>query len=488
MHDLLIIGGGINGVAIAREAALNGWRTMLVERGDLGGETSSRSTGLIHGGLRYLETYDFRLVAEALAERTRLMAAAPQLIRPLSVVLPHSNAVRPWWLVRAGLWLYDLLGPSSPMPRSRSLRASDTAYLVPIGEPRGFVYHDARVDDARLVVLNAIDAASAGAAIEVNVALESAERIAGGWRARLSDGRAVEARALVNAAGPWVLELLGRIGVNSDARVRLVKGSHVVVPRLYEGEHGYMLQQPDRRIVFVLPWEGATAIGTTDVPVEHADAQIDTDEIAYLCAAADAHFRASVTPADVIDTWSGVRPLFDDGAGTAQTVTRDYRLDLDSEGAPLLSVFGGKITTARHLAEEAVGKLAPVLGKRAERVTRARVFPGGAIDDPQAYTARTLAAWPFLGAERAGRMVRAYGSMLPEMLAGVGDEAAMGAAFGAGLTAVEARWMREREWARSPEDALMRRSRLGRRMTEAERARFSGWWNTTDASGGIMIA
>ena len=314
--------------------------------------------------------------------------------------------------------------------------------------------------------------------MRTRTALESARREDGAWRARLSDGSDVEARAIVNAAGPWVAELTGRLGVNAGAGVRLVKGSHIVVPRLFEGDHAYILQQPDKRIVFACPYEGGTEIGTTDVPVDRPeDAVIDGEEIAYLCAAANAHFRQQIAPADIVATWSGVRPLWDDGRGEAQSVTRDYHLELDTAAAPVLSVFGGKITTARHLAEEAVAKLAPALGHTAHPVTRARVFPGGLIDGFDAYLAKVRATWPWLGVARSERMARAYGSRLHEMLADVREEADMGADLGAGLTEVEARWIRRREWALEPEDALERRSKLGLAMTADEREAFGRWWS-----------
>lgn len=477
-YDLLIVGGGINGCAIAREAALNGWSVLLVERDDLASHTSSASTKLIHGGLRYLEYYDFRLVAHALRERERLLRLAPHLIRPLTFVLPHENAVRPWWLVRVGLALYDRLGGRSSLPRSRGLKRTDTAYLAPLnGTGRGFVYSDAHVDDARLTVLNAMDAAQNGAEVVTRVALESARREGGLWRARLGDGREVTARAVVNAAGPWVSELLGRLSVRASAGVRLIKGSHIVVPKLYEGDHAYILQQPDRRIVFAIPYEGGTAVGTTDVPVERPeDAVTDEGEIAYLCDAVNRHFARRVSPADVTSSWSGVRPLYDDGAGEAREVTRDYVLELDADGPALLSVFGGKITTARHLAEEAVAKLAPALGREAETVTRTRPFPGGGFERFDRYLAHVRDRRPWLGEARSERMVRAYGTLIEAMLAGVRDEAGMGEAFGAGLTEVEARWMRTREWARTAEDALERRSKLGLHLSAAERARFTKWW------------
>ncbi len=462
-YDLLIIGGGINGCAIAREAAVAGCTVLLVERDDLASHTSSASTKLIHGGLRYLEYYDFRLVHEALRERERLVKAAPHLIRPMAFVLPHEHAVRPWWLVRAGLLLYDALAWGTTLPRSRGLRAGDVAYTAPLkGGRRGFVYSDAFVDDSRLTLANAIDAAEQGAEIATRTALVSARRDGDVWRAELSDGRSVTARALVNAAGPWVGEALGRLGVNTQAQVRLVKGSHIVVPKLYDGDHAYMLQQPDGRIVFAVPWaDGYTEIGTTDIPVDRPeDAVIDDGEIAYLCDAANRHFTAQIAPADVVSTWSGVRPLYDDGASEAKAVTRDYVLEVDTAGPPLLSVFGGKITTARHLAEDALARLAEPLGIAPARVTRDRAFPGGDIGDFEAFLAQVRTRFPFLGPQRSARMAHAYGARLWDMLDGVQSRADMGAELGGGLTMIELGWMRTREWARTADDVLDRRSKL----------------------------
>ena len=483
-YDLLIIGGGINGAAIAREAALNGLKLLLVERDDLASHTSSASTKLIHGGLRYLEYYEFKLVAEALRERERLVHAAPHIIYPMRFVLPHDGA-RPWWFLRAGLILYDLLGGKMSLPRSRGLRANDADLRAPLkSSTKGFVYSDAWVDDSRLTLLNAIDAAANGAEIATRTALLSARRDGDVWRATLSDGREVSARGLVNAAGPWVAETLGLLGVNARSGVRLIKGSHIVVPKLFEGDQAYILQQPDGRIVFAIPYEGDfTEIGTTDVPVERPeDAVIDADEIAYLCAAVNRHFTAQISPADVRSTWSGVRPLYDDGASEAKAVTRDYVLEVDTTGPVLLSVFGGKITTARHLAEEAVGKLAAPMCFAAKRVTRERAFPGGDIGGVAAFLADVRARWPFLGDARSERMARAYGSMLHEMLRSISDEASMGATFGAGFTEVEARWMHDHEWARSPDDALMCRSKIGLHLTGAERTAFESWWVKTYTS------
>lgn len=375
-YDLLIAGGGINGCAIAREAALLGLKMLLVERDALAAHTSSASSKLIHGGLRYLETYEFRLVREALHERERMLATAPHLIRPMAFVLPHAHAVRPWWMVRAGLYLYDLLGLGSSLPRSRSLGRDDPRLAPLTPDSSGFLYWDAQVDDVALTRANAADAIANGAEVVTGVAVTGAQRGHTGWDIALSDGRTVAARAIVNAAGPWVKQLLATLAVPTDSGLRLVKGSHITVPALWEGDHAYILQQPDRRVVFAAPWQGQTMVGTTDVPVAHPDdAGIDAAEIDYLCAAANRYFRQQIAPADVTGTWSGIRALHDDGAGEARTVTRDYHLELDTDGAPILSIFGGKITTARALAEHAMRKLAPALGITARPVTRDRPLP-----------------------------------------------------------------------------------------------------------------
>ncbi len=299
-YDILIIGGGINGAAIAREAARNGKAVLLIEKDDLASHTSSASTKLIHGGLRYLEYYEFQLVREALKERERLLRTAPHLIYPMQFVLPHQNAVRPWWLVRLGLWLYDTIGGRISLPRSRGLRRDDTLFAAPLKEAsKGFVYSDAWVDDARLVVLNAMDAAQHGAEIRTRTGLVSARRAGDVWIAELSDGSSVTTRTMINAAGPWVAQLLAKAGINSAAAVRLIKGSHIIVPALFAGEHAYMLQQPDRRIVFAIPYQGdKTLIGTTDEPVEKPEhAKITPAEIDYLCAATNRYFKQQIGPA-----------------------------------------------------------------------------------------------------------------------------------------------------------------------------------------------
>lgn len=480
IHDLAIIGGGINGAAIAREAARNGLSTILFERDDLASHTSSASTKLIHGGLRYLEYYEFRLVREALQEREVLLRQAPHLIYPLHFVLPHEHAVRPWWLVRLGLFLYDHIGGRISLPHSRGLKASDTAFIAPLasGRSKGFVYSDCWVDDARLVVLNAMDAKSHGADIRTHCAVSSARRVGDIWQVTLASGETISARALVNAAGPWVSDMLSKTGVNARAAIRLVKGSHIIVPSLFEGNHAYMLQQPDGRIVFAIAYErGTTLVGTTDSQVEKPeDAKISSDEISYLCDAVNRYFKRQTGPADVVGTYSGVRPLYDDGASEAKAVTRDYVLDLDEVGPPLLSVYGGKITTARHLAEEAVHKIAHPMGWTVRAATRDALFPGG--DLPQGFAIfleNVHARWPFLEDAQAKRMAHAYGSLLNEMLADVTSAADMGEDFGAGLTQIEVDWLRQREWAHSVEDIVWRRTKIGLALSAAQVARLTDY-------------
>lgn len=464
-YDLLIIGGGINGCAIAREAALNGWSALLVEKDDLANHTSSASTKLIHGGLRYLETYDFKLVREALHERKRLLKAAPHLIHPMHFVLPHENAVRPWWMVRAGLFLYDLLGGFGNLQMSRRLKASDQTFRLPLKHKgSGFVYSDCAVDDARLTILNAVDAAGAGADIRTRTAFKSAKRDHRLWDVTLSDGSNVKATAIVNAAGPWLSNVDTGLGIAGRHTIRLVKGSHIVVPALFAGSHSYMLQQPDRRIVFAIPWaNGTTMIGTTEEAVSSPEAPtISAEETDYLLDAANTAFVRQSAASDIVYTWAGVRPLVDDGAADARTTTRDYILDLDNAGAPLLSVLGGKITTARHLAEDAMAKLGAALARPVEHVTKDRPFPGGKLPtDFSTFVERSASHWPFLGLQRTARMAGAYGLALAQMLEGVETEDGLGRDFGHGLTAREVDWLMDLEWAQTADDILWRRTKLG---------------------------
>src|SRR5262245_4162485 len=395
IHDLLVVGGGINGAGIARDAAGRGLDVLLVERDDLASATSSASSKLVHGGLRYLEHNEFRLVREALAEREVLLRNAPHIIWPLRFVLPHTAEQRPAWMLRLGLLLYDTLGwspggPRSRLPRSKGVRLRDGAFgrgLAP-RYARGFVYSDCWVDDARLVALNARDAADRGATIRTRTRLVAAWRDGALWRARLESAGAAEevaARAVVNAAGPWAGRVLAEgLGVNTAAKLRLVKGSHVVVARRYEGDHAFILQNDDGRIVFVIPYErDYTLIGTTDVPFEGdpTGVAITESETEYLCRAANRYLDRPVAAADVVSSYAGVRPLYDDGSASASEVTRDYVLQLDGgDGAPpALSIFGGKITTYRRLAEQALEKLSPFFPGRGAPWTHRAALPGGDI-------------------------------------------------------------------------------------------------------------
>jgi len=469
--DLLIVGGGINGAGIARDAAGRGLKVLLVEQDDLAAHTSSASTKLIHGGLRYLEQAEFRLVREALQERERLLAIAPHLIRPLPFVMPAPEGGRPAWLIRLGLFLYDHLGGRISLPGSKRVSLKDEwgAGLKP-GLARGFLYSDCRVEDSRLVVLNALDARERGADIRTRTRFIEARREGDAWTARLraADGAEseVRARAIVNAAGPWVDRVLARArGAEPERPPRLVKGSHIVVPRRYAGEHAYIFQNPDRRIVFAIPYErDFTLIGTTDAPWhgDPAAPAISEEETAYLCESVNRYLADPVTPADVVHSYAGVRPLYDDGEAEASAVTRDYVLKLGEAEAPqILSCFGGKITTYRRLAEHALEKLAPFLPAMGEPWTADAPLPGGDIADFDAFLAEVRGRWPFLSEATALRLARAYGTRIGRVLGGAGRPADLGEDLGGGLHAREVDYLTAQEWARTAEDILWRRSRLG---------------------------
>ncbi len=472
-YDLLVVGGGINGVGIARDAAGRGLSVLLVERDDLAGHTSSASTKLIHGGLRYLEYYEFRLVREALVERERLMAMAPHIIWPLRFVLPQAQSPRPAWLVRLGLFLYDHIGGRKALPATETIDLARSLLGQGLKTQAGkaFVYSDCWVEDSRLVVLNAVDARERGATILTRTTLVDAERDGDGWAARIADAdgtRTVRARVLVNAAGPWVADVLGKIpDARRDRGVRLVKGSHIVVPRLYEGEHAFMLQNPDRRIVFAIPYEGAyTLIGTTDLPWTEAAAKpvIDAEETRYLCDTANRYFAKAIGPDDVVWSYAGIRPLYDDHAANASAVTRDYVLDLDGgdDGrAPMLSIFGGKITTYRKLAEHALAELAPFLPGAGEAWTAGATLPGGDIPDRERFVAGLMADYPDLPGPLLRRLARAYGSRARTLLGDARTVADLGQDFGGGLYAREVDYLIDSEFARTAEDILYRRSKLG---------------------------
>lgn len=478
-YDLVVIGGGVNGCGIARDAAGRGLSVLLVEAEDLAGATSSASSKLIHGGLRYLERFDFRLVREALAERSRLLAAAPHLVEPLRFVLAQTPSLRRAAWMRLGLFLYDHLAGRRQLPPSQALRLGEDPYGAPLRAEfsRGFAYSDCRVDDSRLVALIAVDARERGAQVRTRARFAGASRANGAWSVQIESAGRVESvvcRALVNAAGPWVGELAKTmLGHAPAARVRLVKGSHCVLPRLYEGDHAYVLQNADRRIVFALPFEGAfTLIGTTDVPFagDPRHAAIDADEIAYLCASVNRYFRRGITPADIVATFSGVRPLHDDGAKSASAVTRDYAFELNKDhGAPLLSIYGGKITTFRALAERACDALAPWFAGARGHWTGTAVLPGGDLfrGDMDGFIGALRREKPFLGEALARRLARAYGTRVRLVLGNASSMADLGRDFGYGLTEAEVDYLRAQEWALTAQDVLWRRSKLGLRLDAA---------------------
>ena len=477
--DLLVVGGGINGVGIARDAAGRGLSVLLCEKGDLAGATSSSSSKLIHGGLRYLEHGQFRLVREGLAEREVLLRMAPHLVRPLRIVLPHGEGARPRWIVRAGLYLYDRLGGARTLPGSRQLDLRQDPLGAPLRDTIrfGFAYSDCATDDARLTILSARDAALHGAEILTRTALVAARREAGLWRAQLRGGdatREVAARILVNASGAWVREVLALAGLTTRARLRLVKGSHILVPKLYPGDHAYLLQNDDHRIVFAMPFErDYSLIGTTELPFagDPAEAQITPEETLYLCRAVARWFSAAPRPSDVVWSYAGVRPLYEDRARSAAAVSRDYVFDLDTGGAPALSIFGGKLTTHRRLAEHALARLAPYLPAAGPKWTAGSVLPGGdglPVGGVAALGADLSRRYPFLAAATAVRLAESYGSDAYRILGDAQSAAALGRAFGQGLTEAELRWLVEREWARTADDVLWRRTKLGLRMTPEE--------------------
>lgn len=484
--DLLVVGGGINGVGIARDAAGRGLRVILVEQSDLAAGTSSASTKLIHGGLRYLETRQFRLVRESLMERERLLAIAPHIVHPMTFVLPHVRGLRPRWQIRLGLFLYDHLGSRQKLSHSRALRLEGTAIGGPLRPDitHGFSYADCAVDDSRLVVLNAMDAARRGARILTRTRFVQAAPGPQGWRAHCHDDTAdrrveIRARAIVNAAGPWVDRVRAQLpAAHSDAKARLVKGSHIVVPRLYVGDHAFLLQNPDGRVVFTIPYEGEfTLVGTTEVPCEPgADATpISEAEVDYLRTAVGSCFRNTPRREDVVWSYAGVRALVDDEATSASRVTRDYRLELSRRPAPLLSVYGGKLTTYRRLAESAMDRLQPLLGGSSRRWTDSAPLPGGDLaGDFERFSADCLARWPQLEPSLLRRLARTYGTRLEVIIGHARSMADLGEDLGAGLTESELTYLRKHEWAMTAEDVLWRRTKLGLRLDETRRSALAG--------------
>jgi glycerol-3-phosphate dehydrogenase len=504
-YDLAVIGGGINGAGIARDATGRGLSVLLAEQGDLAGATSSASTKLIHGGLRYLEQFEFRLVSEALVEREALLGIAPHIVWPQEFVLPHEPHLRPAWMLRAGLFLYDHLGRGafalrggrSSLPRSKPVVLASGDYGAGLKPEfiRGFSYFDCWVDDARLVVLNARSAAQRGAVIRTRTRVTRASREGDGWRVELQgpaalDTRAVQARVLVNAAGPWVRRVIDDVlEETSAAGVRLVRGSHIVVPRLHQRRHAYILQNPDRRIIFMIPYEREfTLIGTTDIALKDFTSPADggstasAEEIAYLCESANRYSAATIYPGQVVWSYSGVRALHDDGSNNPSAVTRDYHLQLDrgdgGKGAPVLSVFGGKITTYRRLAEHALEMLADWFpGTKAW--THSEPLPGGNLQgsDPAAGFAHLLeglqSRYPAFPVTFLARLARRHGTLVPDILGEAQSPEDLGENFGGGLHEAEVRYLVAYEWAREADDVLWRRTKCGLHMSEDERQRLA---------------
>ncbi|MBI4291891.1 MAG: glycerol-3-phosphate dehydrogenase [Betaproteobacteria bacterium] len=495
-YDLAIIGGGINGVGIARDAAGRGLRVLLAEAGDLGAATSSASTKLIHGGLRYLEHGEFRLVAEALAEREVLLRIAPHIVRPLQFVLPYERHLRPAWMIRAGLFLYDHLGTRafglggdrSSLPGSHAVALDAEGYGAGLKRDfsSGFTYCDCFVDDARLVVLNARSARAHGASIRTRTRCTSARRQDGEWSITLEDengGQRIGAKALVNAAGPWVKSVLEReIGVSVRGGVRLIKGSHIVVSKVHDKNHAYILQIPDGRIVFLIPYEREfTLLGTTDTPIAECGdrAQISGEEIAYLCGAASRYTERPITAADVVWSYSGVRALYDDGTLDPSAVTRDYHLIMDENEPPLVSVFGGKITTYRKLAEAVLAKLSRWFPRRGTW-TDIEPLPGGEFGaaDFDGLLTDYKRRYPKFKVQWLARLLRRHGTLAQEVLGRARDEADLGEDFGGGLFESEVRYLKANEWAREADDVLWRRTKCGLYMGPAQRKRLEAYMRT----------
>ncbi|MBY4676728.1 glycerol-3-phosphate dehydrogenase [Marinobacterium arenosum] len=478
IYDLLVVGGGINGAGIAADAAGRGLKVVLCEMNDLASATSSNSSKLIHGGLRYLEYYEFRLVREALAEREVLLKNAPHIIWPLRFRLPHRPHLRPAWMIRAGLFLYDHLAKRVTLPASKSLTfGSDSPLIAQIS--RGFEYSDGWVDDARLVVLNAQAARQKGAEIHTRTKCISARRTADLWAVTLQntltgETHELKARALVNAAGPWVSSLFGDVmATKAPKSIRLVKGSHIIVPRIHNEPEAYILQNEDGRIVFVIPYEDRfSLIGTTDVEYQGdpAEVAISQDEVEYLVAVTNQHFKRRISAQDVLSSYSGVRPLLDDEADSAQAVTRDYTFEVDAPGqqAPLLSVFGGKITTYRKLSQAAVDQLSEFFPQAGPQWTADAPLPGGDFDSQPQLQMDLKKRYGWLPQPLVKRYVRSYGTLTHQLLKNCNGPNDLGQDFGAGLHEAEVNYLIEQEWAQTAEDIIWRRTKFGLYLNEAQ--------------------
>ena len=494
LYDLLIIGGGINGAGIARDAAGRGLKVCLVEKDDLAGHTSSSSTKLVHGGLRYLEHYEFRLVRESLIERERLLSIAPHIIWPLRFVLPHDKGLRPKWLLRLGLFLYDNLGGRKLLPATRDLNLRDAPHGSFLQDrlTHGFEYSDCWVEDSRLVVLNCMDAAARGADILVRTECTGLERCADNWSIQLRDQtgetHSINARNVVNAAGPWVDTVLGRaLPDETHKNLRLVKGSHLIFPRLFEGDHCYIFQNRDDRIIFAIPYEGEfTLVGTTDQLFRGDPAGIDIspEEADYICDAANEYLRTSISPEDAVASFAGVRPLYENNASTNSTVTRDYQFEVDrgdgNDAPTLLSIFGGKLTTYRKLAEHALSEL----GVTGDSWTADVSLPGG--DFPVEETDKRLAQfqqrYDWFPSDGIRRLFRAYGTAITDILGDAKGTDQLGTHFGGSLYEAELKYLVRSEFARSADDVLRRRSKLYLHLSAEEQKAVHDWFDDTDWS------
>ncbi len=487
--DILVIGGGINGAGIARDAAGRGLSVALCERDDLAQHTSSSSTKLIHGGLRYLEQFEFRLVRESLIEREVLLNAAPHIVWPLRFCLPYEKGLRPAWLLRAGLALYDHIGGRKKLPATKrvNLKAQPYANTLKDRFSFGFEYSDCWVDDARLVSLNILDASERGARIFARTSCVDLERDGDRWRATLSaqDGIQfdIRAKAVVNTAGPWVEDVLrtAHPGWNG-ASVRLIKGSHIVTPKLYEGDHCFIFQNADNRIIFAIPYEKHfTLIGTTDISFsgDPKNVEISEEEVSYLCSAASEYFRFEITAEDIKWTYSGVRPLYDDSSATNSTITRDYVFNIDAPDSqpPILSVFGGKITTYRKLAEHALERLSDHVPLPKAGWTQDAPLPGGDIPDADfdAYLLALRADYPWLPTPMLDRLARSYGTRITDVLGSARCIADLGVDFGNGLFQAEIEYLCSHEFAQTAEDILWRRTKLGLHLRDAKQRDLDFW-------------
>ncbi|WP_136799162.1 glycerol-3-phosphate dehydrogenase [Desulfosediminicola ganghwensis] len=491
VYDIFVIGGGINGCGIARDAAGRGLSVYLCEQHDLAHGTSSTSTKLIHGGLRYLEYYEFRLVRESLTEREVLLKNSPHIIWPLRFILPHHKGLRPSWLIRLGLFLYDHIGGRKILPATSTVNLTNDETGIPLKGDyhKGFEYSDCWVDDSRLVVLNAMDAAERGAVVETRSRCIHANRENDLWNITLENNETkeqhkIQAKCLINASGPWMDTTLAGIEYkHGTEHIRMVKGSHIIVDKLFDHSKAYIFQNSDGRIIFAIPYENNryTLIGTTDVDFQGDPdlVEISAEETEYLCSAANEYFTKNISPQEVVSSYSGIRPLFDDGTSDAKAITRDYVLKLDEENgrAPLLSIYGGKITTYRKLAESVLEKLEEYFPQMGAPWTAGASLPGG--DFPHSGFEDEVnslrACCPVLDAEHARRLVRHYGTRAKTMVAGITSREDMGECFGSNLYQFEVQYLMKHEWAKSADDVLWRRTRLGLEFSDEQKAKLENW-------------